>query len=119
MNDIEIRTYFYKKKLRRYDDVEDVRIFDELGLMHGACRADIAVVNGRLIGYEIKSERDTLARLDKQIPAYDAIFDAITIIVGANHRSAATKRAPRHWGVILSSREAKGECINFHVLQES
>ena len=84
-------------------------MLDELGLMHGSCRADIAVVNGRLLGYEIKSDQDTLNRLERQIPAYDAIFDAVTLIVSDKHRVAATRRAPKHWGVIISARDKNGE----------
>jgi hypothetical protein len=36
-----------------------LRIIEELGVEHGAARIDIAVINGVLHGYEIKSDRDT------------------------------------------------------------
>jgi hypothetical protein len=108
MNDTEIRQHFHQKYLERYRDIDGVRIVDELGLMHGACRADIAVVNGLLVGYEIKSEEDSLSRLERQIGAYDAIFDLINLIVCEKHRPIATDRLPKHWGIIVSVRELKG-----------
>ena len=108
MNDREIRGHFHRKFLSRYLERKGVRIVDELGLMHGACRADIAVVNGQLVGYEIKSEEDSLLRLDRQIEAYDAIFDMVTLIVCEKHRLRATERLPKHWGIMVSLQEKKG-----------
>jgi len=107
MNDSEIRQHFHQKYLERYRNTDGVRIVDELGLMHGACRADIAVVNGLLVGYEIKSEEDTLIRLERQIEAYDAIFDLVTLIVCEKHRPIATNRLPKHWGIMVSFKEQK------------
>ena len=54
MNDGRIRAAFHGKILRRQHLCPETLVLDELGLMHGRCRADIAVVNGCLIGYEIK-----------------------------------------------------------------
>lgn len=102
MTDSEIRRSFHGKMLRRYHGAPDTLVVDELGLRHGSGRADVAVVNGRLLGYEIKSDRDSLARLKKQIPSYDAVFDSITIVVGARHRSTISRRVPRHWGIMLA-----------------
>ena len=45
-------------------------ILDELGICRGRVRIDLTVVNGLLHGYEIKSERDTLARLETQADLY-------------------------------------------------
>ena len=102
MTDFEIRRSFHGKMLRRHHRAPDTLVVNELGLRHGSGRADIAVVNGRLVGYEIKSDHDSLARLKKQISLYDAIFDSITIVVGAKHSSVICRRVPRHWGVILA-----------------
>ena len=52
-------------------------LIEELGLMSGEFRADIAVLGTKLIGYEIKSETDTLSRLPRQAAAYGAIFDEV------------------------------------------
>jgi len=91
---------------------------DELGLNHGACRADIAVVNGKLIGYEIKSETDSLLRLKNQIVAYDEIFDSIFIITSEKHLPNVIRRVPKHWGIFLYKKNRQGD-IQFYVQRKS
>lgn len=51
----------------------------------GSCKADLAILNGTSTVYEIKSERDTLARLDNQIINYQKIFAKIYIIASESH----------------------------------
>ena len=36
------------------------RIVEELSVCDGEARVDVALINGKLCGYEIKSDRDTL-----------------------------------------------------------
>lgn len=91
---------------------------NELGLNHGRCRADIALVNGRLVGYEIKSDSDSLKRLAEQIRAYNAIFDRVFMIVGERHVKCARRHIPRWWGLILSVRGPRG-AINFQTLRDA
>ena len=69
----------------RYGGDGDTILVEELGLCRGFVRADIAVVNGLMKGFEIKSERDTLQRLQKQVEAYSRIFDTATIVVAGRH----------------------------------
>ena len=109
MTDFEIRESLHRTILRRHHAAPETLVIDELGLRHGSCRADIAVVNGRLVGYEIKSDRDSLARLRRQIRVYDAVFDSVTIVVGLRHRSVISRRVPRHWGIVLASAGKRGE----------
>jgi len=74
MNDLEIRGSFHRKKLRLQHAHVDTLVVDELGLNHGECRADIAVINGHLVGYEIKSNKDSLRRLEGQVNSYNAVL---------------------------------------------
>ncbi len=53
MNDVEIRQNFHRKILRRQHAQKNTLVIDELGLNHGRCRADIAVVNGHFWGFVI------------------------------------------------------------------
>ena len=48
----------------------------------GECKADIAILNGTTTVYEIKSERDSLARLDRQLRNYRKVFASIVVIAG-------------------------------------
>ncbi|WP_325985807.1 sce7726 family protein [Pseudomonas protegens] len=51
----------------------------------GACKADLTILNGTSTVYEIKSERDTLARLENQIANYKKVFAKIYIIASESH----------------------------------
>lgn len=79
------------------------RIRNEMGLCLGETRVDIAVINGHLHGYEIKSERDTLTRLSNQVSLYDRVLDYSTIVTGHRHLQRIMTIVPDHWGVIEAS----------------
>lgn len=108
MTDSEIRAGFHKKRLWRHHHAPGTLVVDELGLMNGKCRADIAVINGTLMGYEIKSDRDSLRRFEQQIERYSAVFDRATAIVGQRHLRAAIDIAPPWWGVIVAIEGKRG-----------
>ena len=108
MNDAKIRNSFHKKRLRRHHADTETLVIDELGLKHGKCRADIAVVNGCLIGFEIKGNKDSLSRLPSQIGTYNAIFDRVAIIVTENHLDVARDLVPAWWGIILCVQGKRG-----------
>lgn len=84
-------------------------IIDELGLRHGAARIDIAVVNGDLHGYELKSERDNLRRLPRQVGVYNAVLDRITLVVTEHHFTQATQMIPSWWDVLLAENAPAGD----------
>ncbi len=118
MNDIEIRHYFHKNRLRRHHFAKDTLVLDELGLKHGKRRADIAVINGHLDGYEIKSDKDTLSRFSEQITVYNLVFDHATLIVGPRHIQKAKAQLPEWWGVILCQKGNRG-AINFKSIRRA
>ncbi len=84
---------------RLREDYPKYRVLPELGIWHGSVRIDVAVVNSVLRGFEIKSDRDTLARLPGQIEAYNAIFDEVTLVVGSKHFVDAFMLVPEWWGI--------------------
>ena len=104
--------------LRRQHARNDTLVIDELGLNHGKCRADIAVVNGHLVGYEIKSDNDSLRRLGLQVESYNAVFDRAFIVVGNRHIDRIQDRIPEWWGVIESSRGPRG-AVNFSMMRKA
>ena len=108
MNDAAIRESFHRKRLRRHHAARDTLVVDELGLMHGKCRADIAVINGHLIGYEIKSDEDTLDRLEQQVPAYGAVFDCATVVIAERHARDVDGCVPEWWGIVRSHEGSRG-----------
>lgn len=83
-------------------------VIDELGLCRGQVRIDLAVVDGRLHGYEIKSDRDSLRRLDGQVDLYGKVLDRATLVVGARHLVEALRLLPAWWGVLRVYPTARG-----------
>ena len=61
-------------------------IASELPLPDRGVRADLAVLTGwKFIGIEIKSNFDSLRRLDKQVKAYTETFDETILLLGEKH----------------------------------
>ncbi len=103
MKDHVIRRAFHQKVLKAAYPSQDAFIIDELGLRNGQVRADIAVVDGKMIGYEIKSQNDTLNRLPNQIIAYNEVFDNVYIITASNHLTKVIEAIPQWWGIYVIS----------------
>lgn len=118
MNDQKIRISFHHKCLSKHHKDSATLVVDELGLQHGKCRADIAVINGLLIGYEIKSDVDSLRRLNNQIASYNLVFDHISAIVAICHLEEAKTIIPDCWGMI-SVAEGKRGAIYFKTVRRS
>ena len=99
MNDVHIRTALKRKLLFQYKDDRETVVIEELGVHHGASRIDLAVVNGVLHGFELKSDQDTLSRLPEQTRAYGAVFDRLTLVVAECHLRRAVDVVPDWWGI--------------------
>lgn len=72
----------------------------------GECKADIAILNGTGTVYEIKSERDSLSRLERQVETYKKVFASVFVIAGENHVDAVLATTSADVGVLqLSARQ--------------
>lgn len=101
-NDKIIRSALKKDLDSRYDNDPHTKVIEELGVTHGVARVDLAVVNGILHGYELKSDLDTLYRLPEQMKLYNSVFDKITLVVGKNHVFDVIKLVPDWWGIVIA-----------------
>jgi hypothetical protein len=72
---------------------------DELWVPRSNERADVAVIGRRMDGFEIKTERDTLKRLPRQVVAYGRLFDRCTAVVAERHLDHAEDIVPDWWGI--------------------
>ena len=70
LGDSDIRAVPRSSLFFKHLDEADTVVIEELGLCRGQVRVDVAVVNGLLHGYEIKSDRDSLRRLGVQVEVY-------------------------------------------------
>lgn len=118
MNDVEIRSAYHRIRLARHHQDSNTLVVDELGLRHGASRADIAVVNGHLVGIEIKSDADTLSRLDGQVDCYSAVFDRAVLVTTTRHSREALRSVPDWWGVVEASQGSRG-AVRFRTLRRA
>lgn len=102
MRDADVRASVIEMLASRHDGDIDTRIVQEMGIWSGAARIDVAVINGELIGYELKSERDTLDRLPAQAELYGRVFDRVFLVVSKKHVFAARKVIPTWWGITVA-----------------
>jgi hypothetical protein len=108
MRDRDVREALRRKVLSEHTRDPDTLVIDELGVAHGSARVDVAVINGRLHGYEIKSDADTLSRLPAQAAAYSAVFDRVTIVAGSKHADHLDAIVPYWWGIKIATQGPRG-----------
>jgi len=102
-----------RKALKRWLDAEygappETIVIEELGLRHGLARVDLAVVNGCLHGFEIKSESDRLTRLPTQARIFSEVLDHVTLVAAERHIANALRMIPGWWGLLSASCSDKG-----------
>lgn len=110
--DGDIRAALYATELVHDPACADSRVVPELGICQGEFRIDVAVVTrAALRGYEIKSGRDTLARLPSQAAAYSRVFDVVTLVSGASHLDAARAVVPPWWRILVAGEGCGGPAL--------
>ncbi len=99
MRDIEIRDFLKKECFDLHTEEPDTLVVDELKICGGRSIADLAIVNGALHGFEIKSKRDNLDRLSSQVANYSKVFDYVTLVVDSSHTTKAMSIVPKWWEI--------------------
>ena len=108
MRDADIRRILRTTSLEKYISDENSKVVDELHLPVTKSRIDIAVVNGRLHGFEIKSARDTLVRLPHQLEGYSKVFDYLTIVTEEKYYHRLLDFVPDWIGIQVCSTKSNG-----------
>lgn len=70
-------------------------------------KADVVVLNGTSTVYEIKSERDSLARLPGQLDSYRRAFASVNVITSEAHLDCVLNVAPSDVGVLILNRRGR------------
>lgn len=99
-----IRPVLLSELRSRYDNCSNTSIFEEFSIPRPSARIDVAVVNGSISGFEIKSDLDTLSRLKFQIPAYECYFEEMTLVTTAKHIDSSRIAIPARWGIKVFSK---------------
>lgn len=100
VRDLDIRAALRAHLDARHANDPDTLIRNELGVCLGESRVDLAVINSKIAGYEIKSERDTLARLAREVEFYSRVVDEAWIVSSARHAFCVAQHVPKWWGVM-------------------
>lgn len=70
----------------------------------GSCKADLVILNGTASVYEIKSERDSVARLANQVENYRRVFATVNVIASESHVDSVRAIVPADVGIMHLSR---------------
>jgi len=116
MRDADVRAAVRLWLTAQHEGDADTRIVEEMGVWSGSARIDIAVINGELAGYELKSDRDTLERLPFQKMIYNHVFDRLTLVVGQKHARGVKRHVPKWWGITVATGSGGG--VDLDVLRE-
>ena len=109
--DAEIRAALHRKALRAFHRCNDTLVIDELGLAHAKARIDVAVINGSMYGFEIKSAADTLTRLPQQLDLYEQCLEKLTIVCAEKHIPGVRDLAPRWCGITKVTKGPRGGIV--------
>jgi hypothetical protein len=66
----------------------------------GECKADLVILNGTATVYEVKSERDSLQRLQRQVAAYSRVFARVYVLAADTHVPAIQKMVSDEVGLL-------------------
>jgi hypothetical protein len=78
---------------------EDAVVISEMVVDNWSRRADVVLANGKLWGFEIKSEQDTLERLPGQIEVFTRAFEKLTIVTVARFEPQVRMMIPEGVGL--------------------
>ncbi|MFC1949795.1 sce7726 family protein [Chloroflexota bacterium] len=106
LKDRDIRLALIARLRELYANDPHTIILQEFGLFEHRVRIDLAIVNGSMFGFEIKSDADTLERLPYQQEIYSKIFDRVTIVVGESQLSKIETIVPKWWGIWVAWNDA-------------
>jgi hypothetical protein len=116
LTEYEIRHTLTKQLKAAHRDEPDTLVIQELGVCEGRARVDIAVLNGTIHGYEIKSPDDTLARLPQQAQWYGLTFNTVTLVYSGREDAVVQSHIPDWWGMCRAERTS-GACELIDVRQ--
>jgi hypothetical protein len=117
MFDRDIRAALRESLRRSHSSEPTCAIVDELALCDSVSRVDVAVINGAMHAYEIKSDRDSLSRLPFQQETYAKCFDTVTAVIGSKHMKHIASAIPQWWGILEATSTTLGS-IAFVVHRE-
>ncbi|MBV9882426.1 MAG: sce7726 family protein, partial [Sphingomonadaceae bacterium] len=99
-HDRDIRVRLHQWLLNKHAHKPGAAIIHEFEIPRPSARVDIALINGRISGYEIKAAADTLSRLGDQATSFSSVFEKMTLVVAIKHLPKAINAIPNWWEII-------------------
>ena len=78
-----------------------LRFFEEFWIGRKTRTDALLVTEEEIIGFEFKSDKDTLTRLEHQIHDYERFCDKNYLVTGQKFIEKAPAEIPEHWGIYL------------------
>ncbi|MFC3892301.1 sce7726 family protein [Lentzea rhizosphaerae] len=101
-----------EKRLRRSHRGRRTVYRREWSIAAGATRIDVAAINGKITGCEVKSARDNFSRLASQVKSYSAVLDtAVAVIEGDRAVSRVESLIPDWWGIWQAIESSRGPIL--------
>jgi hypothetical protein len=103
LKDSDIRTPLisYLKTSVVKDSSNEI-VVSEMGLSNGKSIVDLAILNGHIHGFEIKSDADSLYRLKTQLDIYKDYFTYVTVVCTKKHLKLLRSSYPKWVGITLA-----------------
>lgn len=98
--DIDIRRELDRGLRLKHEGDDTALVRHEFGVDSGGRRVDVVLINGRLDGWEIKSDHDSLARLAGQVESFSRVLDRSWLVTTDRHLERASERLPAWWGLV-------------------
>jgi hypothetical protein len=71
----------------------------------GGNKADVVILNGTASAYEIKSERDSLDRLQQQVESYRRVFATVNVITSFHHSQQVKSLVASDVGILVLNKK--------------
>ncbi len=76
-----------------------LRFFEEFWFGRKTRADALLVTEQEMIGFEFKSDKDQLNRLEHQVRDYERFCDRNYLVTGLKFRDKAAENIPEHWGI--------------------
>lgn len=114
MNELQIKIALIKWLFDR-GQLIDATIINEMVVANWSRRADLVIVNGKIQAFEIKSDLDTLTRLDGQLAIFTSRFDKVTVVCSSRFTYEVKSKVSSNVGIIEFENQEKN--ISFKIIQ--
>ncbi|MDN4617685.1 sce7726 family protein [Paenibacillus sp. PsM32] len=103
VNNIVMNLYFGEKKVKYHLSQKYLHRKGEVSMFElnlGSSRLDYARINGHSYAYEIKTELDSLDKLEKQISDYSKAFEYVQVVCHPYHYKKVKENVPSFCGIV-------------------